>query len=82
MTDEERDMANAALLLDEKITERIVFALGSLEANKAITQSWQMRSLIQQICQEEIHKAIGQLSDRIKPQDYYSAPSYSTKPLW
>jgi len=66
-----RDTANAALLLDEKITERIVSALRDTPEGRQL-----MRQIAQEVAEQVGANLLEQLSRRLSPSQY---PTYTTQ---
>lgn len=83
MTPEDRDQANAALLLNDKINERFCEALCNPVVIGALLASPTFRSALEGYVQGEIAQALQQLHERVRPVQYYGlSTTNTTKRYW
>lgn len=83
MSPEDRDQANAALLLDEKIQDRIAEALQWPSPVHALLENPAFRVALESYVQNEITLALQQLHERMRPVQYYGLnPTHTSKRYW
>ncbi len=88
-----RDTANAALLLDEKIEERILLTLqknpefiasmmGQHAVQNALAVSWEFRQTVSGIVMDVCKEMLTRLGDRIKPTYPTYTSNNTNAPIW
>lgn len=75
MAPEDRDQANAALLLDENITQRLADSMKHPSVAHALLENSAFRHAIEQFVQNEINDALSQMAKRVQPKYHYGASS-------
>lgn len=75
MAPENLDQANAALLLDENITQRLADSMKHYSVIHALLENPVFRGALEQYVQNEINDALSQMAKRVQPAYHYGSSS-------